>query len=91
MSSAPPRSPSPSDRPAAFPGGADTAVRLDRAATQVAQLGDWRAQRFLPSGLLTHRAAAWENIEAAIQEANAIADPDSIFIGQELLIPPPEP
>jgi LysM repeat protein len=36
-------------------------------------------------------AARFDVSEAAIQEANAITDPNSIFAGQELIIPAPEP
>lgn len=36
-------------------------------------------------------ALRFDVTEAALQRANSIDDPDSLVVGQELLIPPPEP
>jgi LysM repeat protein len=36
-------------------------------------------------------AARFGVSEEAIRQANNLADPNSIFVGQELIIPPPEP
>lgn len=36
-------------------------------------------------------AARFDVTEAAIMRANDLSDPDRILVGQELIIPPPEP
>jgi LysM repeat protein len=80
--------------PAATPGGDQLVIVTATPGTpRPAAPSPASGQRYLvrEGDTLSAIALRFDVSEEAIQEANGLDNPDSLFAGQELTIPPPEP